>query len=49
MTHNSESARDQQSSLEEGEGGTKDCPQAPTLSWIDNNLFMSKTHINFID
>ena len=32
-----------------GEGVTKDCPQPLTLSWIDNDLFTSKTQINFID
>ena len=32
-----------------GGGCTKDCPQPLTLSWIDNNLFMCKIHINFID
>ena len=32
-----------------GGGVTKDCPQPLTLSWIDNDLFTSKTQINFID
>ena len=35
----------------EGGGGVQRIvPMQPlTLSWIDNNLFMCKIHINFID
>ena len=53
MTHNFVSPSDQQCALYRGWGGgggvTKDCPQPLTLSWIDNDLFTSKTQINFID